>query len=351
MDFDPKILNRFFDGTYSRKDYLDVKSIFGSLEHRKNLNRYLLEHWTQFSSTELPEENVEHLLEKIHYRISLEEKRKGNSGFLFVLQKIAAIFFVPLLLSFLLLFYFQDEKIEQLNFGGDAYAEIQCPLGVRTKFQLPDGTTGFLNSGSKLQYPVPFMDDRDVTVSGEAFFNVVSDKTNPFIVHTPNLNVRVLGTQFNVMAYEDDSKEEVILTRGEVVVDTKNGMQLDVLHPDEKLVLNKRTMSFKTIKVIASQYIGWTEGKLVFRNENMQQVAERLGRWYNADIRVEDEELLEYTFHATFVDEPLEEVLKIMAVTTPYKYEILPRVTDHENICQKKVVLVKLDRKRLKAFH
>ncbi|MEZ5106057.1 MAG: DUF4974 domain-containing protein [Draconibacterium sp.] len=351
MDFDPMIINRFFEGKYSRKDYFYTKYIFGSLEHRTLLNQYLEKHWIEFSTESIPRENVGYMLDKIHHKIRLDENGKEKIRLWVAFQKFAAILFIPLLLSFFVFFYSQNKEDEVIAYESDGYAEIQCPLGVRTKFQLPDGTTGFLNSGSSLQYPVRFTKGREVKISGEAFFDVVSDKQNPFVVHTSNLNVKVLGTQFNVIAYDDDPNEEVILTRGEVAIDTKDGTKLDVLCPDQKLILNKEKKSFKTIGVVASQYVGWTEGKLIFRNENMQQVAERLGRWYNAEIRIEDKELLEYTFHATFVDEPLEEVLKFMAVTTPYKYEILPRTINNENICQKKVVLVKLDRKRLRAFN
>lgn len=351
MDFDPKILNRYFKGTYSRKDYHQIKSVFWNLEDRAKLREYLETHWNEFSTGQMPSENIDHLLDKIHHKIRIEENSSRKISFLTAFQKVAAILIIPLLLSFFAVVYFQTgNKAEAPTYESTALAEIQCPLGVRTKFQLPDGTTGFLNSGSTLQYPVRFSGGRNVKVSGEAFFNVAHDTLNPFMVHTPNLNVKVLGTQFNVIAYEDCLKEEIILNKGSVKVDAKNGTPLDLLSPNQKLVLNKEKMTFNTTAVEASQYLGWTEGKLIFRNEGMQEVAERLGRWYNAEIRIEDKELLDHSFHATFVDEPLEEVLKFMSLTTPYTYKILPREKNEDEIYEKKVVLVQLDRKRLKAF-
>jgi transmembrane sensor len=353
MDFDLKILDRFFKGNYSRKDYHQIKTVFRNPENRAQLREFLENHWSEFATEKMPPENIDHLLDKIHHKISLEERRTGKISFLTVFQRVAAILIVPLLLSFLAVVYLHSwsgkEAGEQVaeNIG---VAEIQCPLGVRTKFQLPDGTTGFLNSGSTLQYPVRFSGTRNVTVSGEVFFDVAHDSIHPFVVQTSNLNVNVLGTRFNVIAYEDGAKEEIILNEGSVKVDAKDGALLDVLKPNQKLVLNKEKMTFNTTTVEASQYLGWTEGKLIFRNEGMQEVAERLGRWYNAEIRIEDEELLDHSFHATFVDEPLEEVLKFMALTTPYTYKILPREKNEDDIYEKKVVLVQLDRKRLKAF-
>lgn len=353
MDFDPKILNRYFKGTYSRKDYHQIKSFFRNLENRAQLKAFLESHWSEFTSEKMPPENIDHLLDKIHQKIRLEEKQTGKIRFLSVFQRVAAILIVPLLLAFLAVVYMQPrsgaETGEQVteNVG---MAEIQCPLGVRTKFQLPDGTTGFLNSGTTLQYPVRFSATRSVTVSGEAFFDVAHDSIRPFVVQTPHLNVKVLGTRFNVIAYHDAAKEEIILNEGSVKVDARDRTILDVLEPNQKLVLNKEKMTFNTTTVEASQYLGWTEGKLIFRDEGMQEVAERLGRWYNAEIRIEDEELLDHSFHATFVDEPLEEVLKYIALTTPYTYKILPREKNGDDIYEKKVVLVQLDRRRLKAF-
>jgi transmembrane sensor len=154
-----------------------------------------------------------------------------------------------------------------------------------------------------------------------------------------------------VMAYENEAKEEIILNRGEVEVMAHDGIVLDKLSSNQKLVLHTENRKCRTLEVEASQYIGWTEGKLIFRNENMQQVAERLGRWYNVDIKIEDEELLKYAFRATFVDETLEEVLKLMALTAPIIYEEQPRNTSSNHTYQRRIIIVKLDHRRLSAFN
>ena len=350
MHLNPKILNRFFKGNYSHKDYLEVKSAFSDLDKRAVLKKYLERHWDEFSDKDIPGDNIEQLLHKIHHKIRLEEANDRSYNFMAIFQKVAAILIIPLLLSFFAVIYIDSNKevadVEEQSIG---FAEIQCPLGVRTKFELPDGTTGFLNSGSRLKYPVKFINGRNVSVSGEAYFDVFHDEKNPFVVETQSLKVKVLGTEFNVIAYDDEQDEEVILNRGKIEVSTQEGQKLDILHPNQKLVLDTRNETFKTSKVEASQYIGWTEGKLIFRNENILQVAERLGRWYNVDIEVKDKELYEYAFRATFIDESLEEVLKLMALTAPFTYEEPPRGITN-NTFQKRKILVKLDKERLKAF-
>ncbi len=346
MDFNPEILYRFFKGKYSRKDYLAIKSVIEQPEQKEELKNLLQNHWNEFNNEPLPKGNVDHILRKIHQQIRLEDNRLKNNRFITVFQRIAAILIIPLILSFLAVFYFQSKSpVPEM-----AYAEIQCPMGVRTKFVLPDGTTGFLNSGSTLEYPVIFTNGRNVTLKGEAYFDVTRDEKHPFTVKTPNLETKVLGTQFNVIAYQNENSEEIILKDGKVEVYSKQGKMLETLQPDQKLVLNTETRQYNKNKVEADQYVSWTEGKLVFRNESMQQVANRLGRWYNAEIEIRDPELLKYAFRATFIDEPIEEVLKLLAKTAPLNYKEQIRETSNDNTYAKRKFIVSLDRKRLDAF-
>ncbi len=346
MDFNPEILHRFLKGKYSRKDYLAIKSVFEKPEQKEELKNLLQNHWNDFNNEPLPKGNVDHILRKIHHQIQLEDIQVKSHRFITAFQRIAAILIIPLILTFLAVFYFQSKTpVPEM-----AYAEIQCPLGVRTKFVLPDGTTGFLNSGSTLEYPVIFTNGRNVTLKGEAYFEVKRDDDHPFIVNTPNLKTRVLGTKFNVIAYENENSEEIILKEGKVEVYSNQGEKLETLQPDQKLVLNTQTRQYNKNQVEANQYVSWTKGKLIFRNESIQQVANRLGRWYNAEIEIRDPELLKYAFRATFIDEPIEEVLKLLAKTAPLKYTEQMRETSNDNTYAKRKFIVSLDRKRLDAF-
>ncbi len=348
MDLNPKILYRFFNGTYSRRDYNEVKAIFLDYDKRFKLRGHLLKHWNEIVEQGLPEDNVDHLLDKIHVKLREEKQTFKTHKFISVFQRIAAILIVPLILTFLVIEYF---PVSETKMNEIVYAEIQCPLGVRTKFNLPDGTIGFLNSGSTLKYPVDFVNKRKVDLVGEAFFDVTHDKQHPFIVHTPNLNIKVLGTSFNVIAYKNEYKEEVILNNGRVDITSIEGEEITVLQPNQKLVLNTQNSKFDKSEVEAIQYVGWTEGKLVFRNEGLKLVAERLGRWYNVEIEIQDTELLKYAFRATFIDEPIEEVLKLLALTAPLSFQEQPRMVIDDNIYEKRKIIVVLDRKRLKAFN
>lgn len=287
------------------------------------------------------------LLGRVHHRIQLNE---GNTvsriNWWQTFQRIAAILILPLLLSFMAYFYFQSGQ----SLPNDSYAEIQCPMGVRTKFQLPDGSTGYLNSGSTLKYQVSFASERKVQLVGEAFFDVVHNAKIPFHVNTPNLDIKVLGTTFNVIANEDEQTEEIILQTGKVDVSSTNGKQLAVLKPNEQLTLDIKKLTIVKKEVEALQYSTWKEGRLVFRNENMQQVARRLSRWYNAEVVVDDRLLDDYTFHATFIDEPLDEVLKLLSITTPISYCEGKRSSDQNGIFQKRKIKITINQSKINQF-
>ena len=345
MEINAEILRRYFAGKYSRKDFQQIKTMFFTPSYRIELRKHLKQHWLEYVNDATYSENPDHIFEAIQQRIRRDERNQRKMQLVERFRRVAAILIVPLLLAFLAVVYYEWIKEEPSL----SYAEIQCPLGVRTKFQLPDGTEGYLNSGSVLKYPVIFEKIREVTLQGEAFFDV-HHSSKPFVVSTPNLEIEVLGTRFNVIAYGEENSEEVILENGKVQVTSISGSKSAVLHPDQKLILSKTTNRFRKKAVEAAQYRGWTEGMLIFRNENMEQVAKRLGRWYNAEISIRDEDLLKYAFRATFIDEPLEEVLRLLAHTAPLEYEIMDREKTTNNVYKRKKVLIKLDRERADAF-
>lgn len=301
----------------------------------------------QQESNFIADQDLNPILHKIHHRIRLNETNKViHHTFTQHFQRIAAILIFPLLFSFMVYYFFQHKPTATIT----SFAQIECPIGVRTKFQLPDGSTGYLNSGSRLKYAVQFIGERKVELTGEAFFEVVHNPEIPFHVNTHNLDIKVLGTTFNVIAYEDEANEEIVLQSGSVDVSSRVGKQLAFLSPNEQLTLDIEKRTFTKIGVEASQYTSWKEGKLVFRNENMQQVARRLSRWYNADVLIDDHMLDDYTFHATFMDEPLDEVLKLLSMTSPLSYQEEKRSSDKEGVFQKRKIIIQINQSKINQF-
>ena len=340
------LLQRFLEGKISLQENIELSKLLADKKNTDATQILFDDMNNHLESKRILHHNLNPVLDQVHHQIRLNENKQIRLNWWHAFQKVAAILIFPLLLSFLAYFYFQSNNLV----NPVSYAEIQCPLGVRTKFQLPDGSTGYLNSGSRLKYPVQFTGERKVELIGEAFFDVVHNKEIPFHVNTKNLDIKVLGTTFNVIANEDERTEEIVLQTGKVDVSSREGNQVAVMIPNELLTLDIENQTITKKEVEASQYSTWKEGKLVFRNENMEQVARRLSRWYNAEVVVDDRLLDAYTFHATFSDEPLDEVLKLISITTPISYKEEKRTTNTDGVYQKRKIWIHTNQSKISHF-
>lgn len=344
MDKTKRAIRNFIQNRYSRSEFFSVFRGFDKNDEEGSFLKELEIQWDEIEEKGADALEKERVWKNILQRTGACPGKRTISIWK-IAQRAAAILFIPLLLTSL--FYFYSENKDNRHV---AYAEIQCPMGVRTKFVLPDGTNGFLNSGSSLKYPVNFVKSRQVSIQGEAYFDVFHDKSHPFTVQTSNLNIEVLGTKFNVTAYEDDLSEQICLNQGSVKVLSKDGKPLSLLKPDQRLILDIENKIYRKEDVVAKNFSSWTEGKLIFRDESMQQVITRLSRWYNVEFELENEELLNYTFRATFVDEPIEEVFKLLAISAPLQFEEQARESKSNDEYQKRKITIKPDLKRLDTF-
>ncbi|MDD5184186.1 MAG: DUF4974 domain-containing protein [Paludibacter sp.] len=241
-------------------------------------------------------------------------------------QRVAAIIVLPLMLATGYLFYNQSSKPVVI-----AFQEIISPLGVTSKVDLPDGSIVWLNSGSRLKYPVVFANtERNVYLSGEAFFKVHSDKKHPFVVETKNVNVRATGTQFNVEAYANDTITAVTLLVGKVDVSIY-GNPKEKLQPNQRVVLNSLSGTYKIIQTNARLWTEWKDGILAFRDEPLEDVFKRIGRTFNVDIEVKDPVVSHQLYRATFEGESLDEILRLLKMSAPIQYKRIGREKNDEN--------------------
>lgn len=252
---------------------------------------------------------------------------------------------------------------------------IVTAYGLRKQVMLPDSSVVWLNAGSSLEFPMAFTKDRrEVTLTGEAFFDVVKDPKHPFYVKVENMYVKVLGTEFNVQAYPDDERIVTTLLSGSVQLVQKRGSEekiLAAMKPDQHIIFNKKARNLELIdeseeakpaakdqkhteitstlpsidaKVEANKHTAWIAGKLVFRDDSMEEIARRLGRWYNVDITLNSELLKEYSYTATFTDETLEQVLELLKLTAPMEYTIREREKLDETTFDRKEVIIDVKR-------
>jgi ferric-dicitrate binding protein FerR (iron transport regulator) len=211
-----------------------------------------------------------------------------------------------------------------------AYNEVFSSVDAITKVTLPDGSNVWLNHNSSLKYPSSFQGNSRITeLEGEGYFEVAHNAKIPFIVKTGEIQIKATGTTFNIMAYPDEARVETSLIEGKVELELMDHAgkltPLIRLKPSDLAIFKKTGYEITTRTISDDRYFSWKEGKLVFNEEPMGEVAKKLGRWFNVDIKIEDPELLELTYTATFVQETLPQVLELMAMASPIKYSISKR--------------------------
>ncbi|PSL23756.1 FecR family protein [Chitinophaga ginsengisoli] len=163
------------------------------------------------------------------------------------------------------------------------HVTLSTPRGGQYRVTLSDGTKVWLNAASSLSYPTTFTEkDRSVTLHGEAYFEVAANASQPFVVHTPNQDIKVLGTEFNINCYQDENRIVTTLVTGSVKLDNKGGAASLQLHPGEQAVLNNE--NFDVAAVDVSLYTAWKDGEFRFRATPLVEVLHQIERWYDLDV-------------------------------------------------------------------
>lgn len=197
---------------------------------------------------------------------------------------------------------------------------VDCPAGKKASITLPDGTVAHLNGNSRLVYPTVFASHvREVSLTGEAFFEVVKNKEKPFVIESDGVYTKVLGTSFNLRTYQHEVFELTLVT-GKVEVSAENLTEPVILMPNEQVQYDRQQHHASTRHVNTSPYTAWKEGVLVLRG-NLQEEAVKIGRWYNKTVIV-DESAAHCTVDATYKKQPLYHVLEGLAFILHIEYEI-----------------------------
>jgi len=232
----------------------------------------------------------------------------------------AAIFFIV----GLFMYKANLNKVETVDKEQFTTKEIVTKKGEKIRFRLTDGTQVILNSDSKLIIPTQFIgESREVLLSGEAHFNVKHQEGKPFVVHSKKLITKVLGTQFVVSAYPTDESEVVAVTEGRVKMEDKslNKSKAQILESGYVGKLKRGSSLTIEKENNLEKYTGWTNKKLIFENDSFKEVKNRVERWYDIRITVKDTSIYERHLTAKFMNEPLEEVLKVASLSMGIGYE------------------------------
>ena len=307
------ILKRFISGIYTSEDANRIMDMFRSQQYTKEINEEMDLVWQS-----VPEEETTSLLYEQYTaeaRALLTRIRKEERKIPFgSLLKYAAIFALIVSVGFGV---YQFTRITDMQ--NIAYTEIRVKNGEHKRIVLPDGTKVILNAGSFMKYPERFTQDfRRIEMDGEAFFEVVHDEDKPFVVSTKDASVKVLGTSFNVKAYDVDEQILVSVRSGKVQVDMTDAMMR--LLPDEQLVFSRKNGEIQKRNESARHATVWIDGGLYFNKTPIRSVVKELERMYNCKIELSGDKPYDDYIYGEHDNKSLESVLKSIQYSTDIKY-------------------------------
>ncbi|GAA4271681.1 FecR domain-containing protein [Aquimarina gracilis] len=282
-------------------------------KHQKRFNvlkaKYIASHLDSLNhiDTDLP-----------YKRFSNKNKKKK----IYYYPTAAILILLPLFAWYLFTYSENNTLVDTNNLFHFDTKNIVTKYGDQETIVLPDGSIAVLNSNSRLTYSKKFSDStRTVTLVGEAFFDIKRDTTKPFIVKTEHLNVRVLGTSFNVKSYPNDENIETTLVTGKVEVLQKSYKSPILLTPSQRAIFDKRKNDIAIDNVDTQKAVAWRQGKLVFDKTPLKQVVLDLKRKYNVEFVIESDSLLNYKYTGEFDNLSLEEVLKLFKLSSSINYK------------------------------
>lgn len=350
-----ELIHKFLNNNCSPKELEAVISWIKTESPLIEGEKWTLEEWQTFKGEKQwkSDEVYSSMLDKIHHKINIQSADKvikiqaPNVSLLTWITRIAALLLLPVVAFLLFTLSQHNLQIKTITEAPIDSLEIVAPVGSKTIVQLPDGSEVYLNHGSKLKYPQKFIgSSRNVILSGEGYFKVAHNPNKPFIVSTPEMNINALGTEFNILAYPSESIIEATLVNGVVTLDQINlsgtKQSLGSMQPSQHVRFHKETGKVVSTMGNIEKYISWKEGRLIFKNEPIEQIANRLNRWYNVEIVFENEEVKDLTYTATFVDETLFQILDLMELATPIKYKAMPRKKLESGTFSKQKIIIGL---------
>ena len=279
-----------------------------------------------FEESKISPNEYKSLLDQlVKYQTRKEKKEPSVVSLFNTWKKIAAILLLPILA--IGIYYTINNGSSSLN---TQIVKYMVPEGQKSNLVLADGTKVWINSGSTLSIPSNYsLENRKVQLNGEAYFDVVKDKSHPFLVETKTYTVKVYGTNFNVRAYDYLKMSETVLEEGAVSILSNSGKEITI-KPGQRFLLSENSQ-YTISKVETKNYVAWKNNIFKINNERLQDLIVQMEHWYGVDIKVENfEQVKDLRYTLTIKTESMKEMLDLMSVVTPFVYKI-----DGENVTLK----------------
>ncbi len=306
------IIYRYFRGQLSDSEYELLADSLQDESYRECFEKAKIDWENQPELDSLGIENLSRLQYKIDQKDLSKTKEPITRRLWVRVASVAAILLAGLLLGGVTTYFITSEKksSERLVF--------ETPRGEKSMVKLPDGSEVWLNANSRLVYNSFSASHRQVELKGEAFFKVAHNANAPFVVRTNECDIKVLGTTFNVMAYDDFGRKEITLLDGRVNVLTDGVVQ--ILRPGQALILKNNQTQISEVN--ASQSSAWVDNKFNFKDIPLSELMKRLENWYDVDITFQNLSGKEVNYTGTFKnEETIWQVLDAIKAYTPIQYQ------------------------------
>ena len=320
------LVRKLFDNNLTQTELSKLQHLFRSDEAQGDVDKWLTDLW---KSSEQQHRSV--------------APPRTLTRIVRPLMRYAAVFMLAVTLCWL---WFGNEKTSDIEQPAQpvssGISEVSVTYGSKTRILLPDSSVVFLNSGSQLSYSPHFDRERHVTLTGEGYFVVRTDSLRPFWVHTNDVIIKALGTEFNVKAFPEEDRVETFLVSGVVeILKTGQTRPIVELKPGEKAafvraaVPNQKTTGVAPAIIAKEQpqmivsveqkpdvSIGWVENQLIFDAETFGQIAVRLERWFNVEIDIHNEDLKNKRLSGRYDTENIQQVMHSLRLAIPFTYRI-----------------------------
>lgn len=324
-----ELLPRYCEGVATEEERLQVEMWMSESDENRRMAKQIHALYLATDTVNVMKKvDTEKALLKVKSRMS-GNRHKGTMWWQWA-QRAAAILFIPLLVTLMLQYWGGNEQ--ELA----RIVEVKTNPGMMTSLTLPDGTLVYLNSESTLSYPSRFDNDtRNVTLQGEAYFEVAKNPEKKFIVSTSHQSqIEVLGTHFNVEAYEKEDRISATLVEGKIgFIYKSNDVSKKVLmDPGQKLVYDSKDNKVQLYVTSGESEIAWKEGKIIFRNTPLEEGLRMLEKRYNVEFIIKNDRLKGDSFTGTFTNQRLERILEYFQLSSQIRWRHL----DSSNIKDEK---------------
>ena len=314
---DQDLIDKYYRGECTPEEAQEVMRWF---EDRQRGEARVQNMWDSFEpAIPASEEDTERNLRQIHAAIRPSSAKEPFRIFRSQWLRVAAIVTLALVASYLMV----PQLPEQPQVVAVQQVAKENPIGQKSTHRLPDGTMVSLNAGSLITYPEFFDDNiREVSLQGEAFFEVTENVNKPFIVSVNGLDVRVLGTSFNIKAFAEDEEVQVVLATGKVQVSHQESDTEAYMVAGEEVIFEKEDKQKRKQEANLEAALAWKDNQIVFDNASAYEVFDALERWYGVQINYEALPRNAWNFTGRFEDENLENVLTSISYVKKFDFTL-----------------------------